>query len=379
MTTTISTPTLKRALKHVKRIVPTTKAAQSAGAHLTVLTLTPEGLRISGTNSDLHFETTLEAHSDNNETTRVAVNPRTLDKIMSIIPGNNLTLTPTNDGLALESENYRTTVDTRPPDDAPQLSMPKGLPGVWNVTDFLQAITTLQPAAATAEYQGVYRSLKLELDGHTRIVATDGFRMAYMHYEHTTGLDGTANIPAKAAKTLGRILKQIEKRTDNDELRLGYNEQGDTLAIGVGDWTFGIKLIDGAWPDYERVIPANCPVVIQIDATKLRDVIDRVAIMTDKKTNNRLDLEIDNGLLTVTADTYQSSATEYMAVTHHKGENAETQDELTVAMNAKYLQDALAPITGDAILKFSGFTSSCLILDSKDTAYVSLVVPLRTN
>jgi len=78
------------------------------------------------------------------------------------------------------------------------------------------AFNHVRYAAAVAEYQAIFRGVKLELkDNHTRAIATDGFRLAYYHSTESTGLEGDMVIPARSVEELARILVDTINSTSN--------------------------------------------------------------------------------------------------------------------------------------------------------------------
>ena len=218
-----------------------------------------------------------------------------------------------------------------------------------------------------ADFQAVFRGVKLEFgEDSLRAVATDGFRLAYYNSEQGTGLNGSVIVPARSVDELLRILADGEV-----DLQLGEGQ----LSVQHGAYSLNLKLMDGAFPDYERVIPTSFPVAITLSAVRLAEAVGRVSLMADKTANNRIDLFIKDGTATITAEGSFGRSQEELQV-----EQEGTDSEIALAYNARFLVDALAPVTGDVRLQFSGAGASpSVVRDIADDNYLAMVVPLRTG
>ncbi len=96
--------------------------------------------------------------------------------------------------------------------------------------------------------------------------------------------------------------------------------------------------------------------------------------MADKSANHRVDMYVKDGVLRITAEGSYGRAQEAIEVSQEG-----TEDEISLAYNAKYLADAVGPVSGDLRLQFSGATTPSVASDLGDPSYLAMVVPLRTG
>jgi DNA polymerase-3 subunit beta len=96
--------------------------------------------------------------------------------------------------------------------------------------------------------------------------------------------------------------------------------------------------------------------------------------MADQNANNRVDLFLNDGTLQITAEGSYGRSQEALTVAQEGSES-----QIALAYNANYLVDALAPVTGDMRVSFSGTTSPSLLSSLQDPSYLAMVVPLRTS
>lgn len=359
----VSKKSLAETLARVERIVP--DRSSNPGLSLLRIDVERDSIELSGSNMDVDIRAHVGADSPSSGKYAVAANM--FGQIVRALPGDDATLEFTDNELQVSSGSFTTRLQLTSPDSAPHLAFPSELKGSIEAAELAQALAAVRYAAAVADFQAVFRGVKLELrDTHTRAVATDGFRLAYYHMETVTGLDADVIVPARSIDELLRALGDGEVKLRLDE---------GQLSVAHGAYALNLKLMDGTFPDYERVIPREFPVSITLEAARLRDAVARVALMADKSANNRVDLFIRDGQLQINAEGGFGRSQEALDVMQEG-----TESEIQVAYNSRYLVDALVPVEGKAQLRFSGRDASpSVILNVEDPSYLGMVVPLKTS
>lgn len=353
---------LAEALQHVERIVPT--RSSNPGLNLVRIDLLGDALRFSGTNLDVDIEATVAADVRGEGT--LALPAQVLGQVVRALPGDVVEVEVEETELSIASDHFATRLQLVDPDSAPAVRFPDDYAGRLPARDLGRALGSVRYAAAVAEYQAIFRGVKLELsESGSRAVATDGFRLAYFDLDAATGLESELIVPA-------RSVDEIVKLLGDGEVELAADE--GQLSLRSGDVRLNVKLMDGTFPDYRRVIPSTFPVAITLGAEELQDAVTRVAVMADKTANNRVDLFVKDGTLQITAEGAYGRSQEAIAV-QQEGSDA----EIALAYNAKYLTDALSPLGAMLRASFSGATSPSVLADPDDPAYLAMVVPLRTG
>ena len=207
--------------------------------------------------------------------------------------------------------------------------------------------------------------LLLELaDGVLRAVATDGHRLALCEVE--AGEKGGSHqviVPRKGVLELQRLLG------DSGELELAIGS--NHIRAQVGDIRFTSKLIDGRFPDYQRVIPKRAEKNVGAEREYLRQALSRVAILSNEKYRGiRLDMSKDS--LRVQAHNPEQEEAEEQVEVRYDGE------EMEVGFNVNYLLDALGALDGDEVrLQVTDPSSSCLVWDEETAGCKYVVMPMR--
>ena len=171
-------------------------------------------------------------------------------------------------------------------------------------------------------------------------------------------------VPRKGILELARLLDGSDEPV---ELTIG----GTHLRAQTGDFTFTSKLVDGKFPDYDRVIPRGGDKVVIAERGELRQVLSRTAILSNEKYRGvRLNLEENN--LRVTANNpEQEEAEENVAIEYDGG-------ALEVGFNVGYLVDVLGVLDADRVqMTLSDPNSSALLEEPGGGDAMYVVMPMR--
>lgn len=355
---------LAEALSHVERIVP--NRSGNPGLNLVRVTATSGGLLLRGTNMDVDVEASLDV--DVATQGDVALPAQVLGQVIRALPGETVDMHLEDNELVVASDHFDTRLQTVDPDNAPTLGFPSDFPTKIDGEALAEAFSHVRYAAATAEYQAVFRGVKLEVSGENqgaRAVATDGFRLAYHDLPDADGLPGDVIVPAKGVDEILKVLS-------GSEVHIAVGDA--QLSVKAGGIKLNVKLMDGTFPDYRRVIPTTFPVTVSVSANDLKEAVSRVSVLADRTANNRVDLFVKDDQLRISAEGSFGRGQETLDV----GQSG-TEAEIALAFNAKYLLDALASFSDAVDVRFSGVTSPTVLSQPNQDHHLAMVVPLRTN
>jgi DNA polymerase-3 subunit beta len=199
-----------------------------------------------------------------------------------------------------------------------------------------------------------------------RAVATDGHRLARVEMPLP---DGAGDMPGVIIprKTVGEVRKLMDDVTGQIALSLSDTK----LRFAFDNVVLTSKLIDGTFPDYERVIPSGNDKVLEVNPRDFASAVDRVATIATEKTR-AVKLTIDRGTLTVSANSPESgSATEELEVVY-------TATPLEIGFNSRYLLDITQQIEGDGCrLTIADAASPTIIRDTSDGSALYVLMPMR--
>ena len=210
---------------------------------------------------------------------------------------------------------------------------------------------------------GMYWELR---DGRLRAVATDGHRLAVCTLPEALGgmEDVSVIVPRKGVLELARLMQN-----DDEEvvIILGSNHVRATTA----DFTFTSKLVDGKFPDYERVLPRAADKTVVGSRSELRQAFTRAAILSNEKYRGvRLHLS-DSNLSIIANNPEQEQAEEEVPVSY-------SGEDLEVGFNVSYLLDVLGVLDGDSVrVSLADANSSALLEEVEGGDCLYVVLPMR--
>lgn len=199
-----------------------------------------------------------------------------------------------------------------------------------------------------------------------RSVATDGHRLATSASVADVPAGGAHQIivPRKGILELARLLQGGDSPVT---LVIGASH----IRANVGDYTFTSKLVDGKFPDYQRVIPKNGDKVVLGDRQELRQVFQRIAILSNEKYRG-VRLTLSDGYLKVTANNPEQEEAEETVAVEYEGSS------IDIGFNVNYLLDVLS-ILGSDVVRFTlaDANSSALIQGFDDPNSTYVIMPMR--
>lgn len=203
-------------------------------------------------------------------------------------------------------------------------------------------------------------------DKHLRVVATDGHRLAMctLGGKVDTGDDTQVILPRKGVLELSRLLLAEE---DEIAIVIGSNH----IRATTDDFTFTSKLVDGKFPDYQRVLPRSPDKIVLGSRLDLRQAFTRTAILSNEKYRG-VRLKLTKNTLDIVANNPEQEEAEEAVAVDYNGE------PLEVGFNVSYLLDVLGVLSGEQVkLSLSDPNSSALLeeSDADDSLYV--VMPMR--
>ncbi len=332
--------------------------------------LVVEGQQLSLTGTDLEVElvgrVTLE---DSAEPGEITVPARKLMDICKSLPSDALIdIRLDEQKLLVKAGRSRFSLSTLPANDFPSVEESPGSQTFTLVQSKLRRlIERTSFAMAQQDVRYYLNGMLLEVQsGVLRAVATDGHRLAMCAMEAAIEQDGKHQVivPRKGILELARLLTEQDGEVS---IVLGQNH----IRATTGEFTFTSKLVDGKFPDYERVLPRGGDKLVVADRLGLKEAFSRTAILSNEKYRG-IRLQLESGLLKIQANNPEQEEAEEEVAVDYNGAGLE------IGFNVSYLLDVLSVMTTDQVrLILSDANSSALVqeADNDDSAYV--VMPMR--
>jgi DNA polymerase III subunit beta len=362
---------LLKALQHVTSVVE----RRNTIPILANVSLRAEGQALHFKATDLDIEVTESAPAEVIAPGSTTAPAHTLHDIVRKLPeGAQIEMSRQGDDgrMALTAGASRFLLACLPADDFPDLGL-SGMSHHFDMPahDLASLIEKTRFAISTEETRyylnGIYLHASETPDGwRLRGVATDGHRLARMDVDLPEGARGIPGVIVPR-KTVNEVAKLIADHNETVRVDLSPNK----IRFTAGHVVLTSKLIDGTFPDYQRVIPQSNDKMLQVENAGFKQAVDRVSTLSSEK-GRAVKLNIAEGRLTLSVNNPESgSATEELPA-EYRGPAME------IGFNARYLLDIAAQFAGDrAVFKLSDASAPTVIQDEKDASALYVLMPMR--
>lgn len=362
MKLTINTKALASALSKTQSVVESRNTIPVLANVL--LQVTDDALTIEGTDLDSSLRMTVTdiVVSTTGSTT---VNAKMFSDIIRKLPDGDCTVEATDKELVVKSGRSRFKLGVLPSIDWPVLTYQEPVssfemsgPEIKGAFDGLAFCMSQEEARYFL--CGIYAHTH---EGRLRFVATDGHRLSRVDtIDHVMPLDKGIIIPRKA------VIEASKLFADSVNVTVSYSDTA--ISFSQDNITLRTKLIDGTFPEYQRVIPQSNDLKMTVAASALKPMIDRVSAVSDGK-SRAVKLEWKEGAVTATVSQDQNTASDSV-------DSDTAAGSIAVGVNSRYLVDALSQFDGDVEFAFADPMTPILLTDPKDEDYLTLVMPMRT-
>lgn len=326
--------------------------------------------QLSLTGTDLEVEivgrVTLEQPGISGEITVPA--RKLVDICRSLPDGSVIEFSQEESRILVKSGRSRFTLSTLPAADFPNVEdAPGNLRFSCAQQEVKRLIERTSFAMAQQDVRYYLNGMLWEVrQGQLRVVATDGHRMAMCTRPVAveTAEIVQAILPRKGVLELSRLL---DDSTAQVEIILSANH----IRVTSVDYTFTSKLVDGKFPEYERVLPRGGNKVVIGSRVELKQAFARTAILSNEKYRG-VRLLLSNESLTIVANNPEQEEAEEVVSVDYQG------DPLEVGFNVSYLQDVANVINNDYIkITLSDANSSALLEEPENSDSLYVVMPMR--
>ncbi len=256
------------------------------------------------------------------------------------------------------------------PEEYPKLPKEESAPLIkLNGATLLEMIRRTSFAISSDETRYILNGVFFEPreDSKIRMVATDGHRLAFVERELAGDfkLKGGVIIPRKGLFELKRLLDEAPEA----ECQLGFAE--NSAIFKKPGLTMVMRLIDGQFPEYQRVIPQESVRTVLLPRGKFLDALRRISLLSVDK-SNAVKVALSENLIRITSSNPDLGEAKDDLEVNYKG------NEITIGFNARYLIDVLSVLEGDQVAFELGDEHSPGVLHLPgERSYIAVVMPMR--
>ncbi len=322
---------------------------------------------ISLTATDLEVQITSKFKSNIPDDFSITLPGRKLFDILRSLGNTEVEMSTSDDTVVLKTEKSKFSLQQLPANEFPLFDSAQGDQS-FNIaqTELAEVFNKTQFAMAQQDVRFYLNGLLLEISPESlNVVGTDGHRLAKtsIALEKKSINKQSCIVPRKAIQELTRSL------SDQKECKILLVD--NQASFSYSSVTLTTKLIDGTFPDYNRVIPSETRTNILLDTKLLKPALQRVSILANEKFRG-VRIDIINNKITISSENpEQEQAVEELDVD-------ETGVKISIGFNVSYLIDAVNACSGELVsMGVNDDSTSALITDPSDPNTKYVVMPMR--
>ncbi len=366
MKATIERATLLKSLSHVHSVVERRNTIPIL-SNVLIEARDDGSIRLMATDLDLQVDESVPAQVSQAGATTVSAH--TFFEIVRKLPeGSQVELSAAEGKMQVVAGRARFNLSTLPRDDFPVIAEGE-LPTRFELpaATLRQIIDKTRFAISSEETRYYLMGIFLHIaDDKLKAAATDGHRLARVTVDKPDGADAMPDviIPKKCVGELRKLLEEVEGTV---EVSLSPTK----VRFGLGSAVLTSKLIDGTFPDYNRVIPTANDKLLKLDPKSFMAGVDRVATIASEKTR-AVKMAVDRDKVTLSVTSPENG----LAVEELAGDYS--SDNLEIGFNARYLMDILGQIEGDSVeVHLADAAAPTLLRENDKSNALYVLMPMR--
>jgi DNA polymerase-3 subunit beta len=324
-------------------------------------------IQLTATDLEMQISLNIESKFTGELSTTISAK-KLLDICRSLPEGVDIDMQSNDSRITVKTGKSRFNLQTLPATDYPVMTKVAGTGTEINISQIAlkKLLKQVEFAMAQQDIRYYLNGLLLEVnENKLNIVGTDGHRLSFTSTSLNKNYDKTeVIIPRKTVVELIKLLDDSE-----DEVLIEIN--AGQVNFSFSDIRLISKVIDGKFPDYNRVIPVGHQNTFSVNRVGILTAMQRASILSNEKYRGIRMVLSNNNLKLISTNTEQEEAEEELEIDYAK-------DGLDIGFNVTYLIDVLNNVNDETInFSFADANSSCLVTVPNDENYKYVVMPMR--
>lgn len=325
-------------------------------------------LRVCSTN--LEVSVSLSIGSKVLEEGSITIPSRIITELITNLKSGQIDLISEKENLIIKNSDFESRISGMNPSDFPVTPRDIGAGSLkLPLEEFKNSLSKVLFSVSNDETRPVLTGLLFIVkEKETILVATDGFRLSQKKLK----MDG--NQEEKRIIVPKNTLSELARIGGEKEIEFAIKKSENQIIFAVSNVIMASRIIDGEFPDFEKIIPKESKFKVSLDKEEMLRTI-KLASVFARDSANVVKLEIGKDTLEVSAESQQYG--------NQKGKvdiktDGKIEDKFTIAFNYRFLEEFLNSVENDEVqIELSDSNSPALFLDPKDASYLHIIMPVR--
>jgi len=324
-------------------------------------------LLVSSTNLEVSVACSIGANVEKEG--EITVPGRTITDLVTNLPSEKITLEVEKEQLKIHTPTFESTLSGMNAADFPSVPAAVGKEGTLSLPreSFLGALAQVLFAASIDETRPILTGVLFVFQkGQLVLVATDGFRLSQKKIQvRAKGKEERLVLPKS-------VLGELSRTAEGEEILLSVNKKENQVLFGTEGVVLSSRVLEGEFPDYEKIIPKEGGTKIIIDKDELLRAVKLSSVFA-REAANIVRINLGKDFLDVSAESSTSGSQKTRVDAKVEGEA-----KLEIAFNYRFLEEFLHAVKAEEVdLELSGPSSPGIFKDPTDPAFLHLIMPVR--
>ncbi len=340
------------------------------------LFVSDQGLTVTGSDSDITIESFVPVEEEENQIIEInslgeiCLNARIFSEIIRKLPSDTIKIeVKDNFQTIIKSGKSEFKINGLDAINYPRLPSLENSKSYQLPTDLLKTIIRQTVyAVSTSETRPILTGVNWRVENEQLICgATDSHRLSKKTISFESSENINIIIPGKSLDEFSKLLSD-----DNEVVEISFTP--NQILFKAKNILFYSRLLEGNYPDIERLIPIDRSTSLKLNTKDLLHAIDRASILARENRSNTVKLMTTVGSIEISSNTPEvGDVVEDVQLVQMNG------DEVTISFNAKYMMDALKTVEGDEVeIHFTGTMRPFVLNGENDETLIQLILPVRT-
>ncbi|MGA3291657.1 MAG: DNA polymerase III subunit beta [Candidatus Microgenomates bacterium] len=363
--------------ENLENAVNITARFASAKAQLPILgniLISTQKSKIYISSTNLEISASVQVGAKIEEEGEISIPAKVISELVANLPKETITLVAEKEQLKVSTSGFSSTVLGMDSTDFPKIpsSISKEKAITFSKDELVKALSQVVFATSVDETRPILTGvLFIFAKNSLSLISTDGFRLSRKTIPVKVG-----DISVKSVIIPKGILGEFSRGVfGGEEILFGLQEKEKQVIFGIGDTILTSRLLEGEYPDFEKIIPKSSNIKVLLDKEELLRAVKLASIFA-RESANVVKIKILKDSIKVSAES--SAAGSQDTKVDAKIEGSIPEEGFEIAFNYRFLEDFLHSVTGEEIkMEFSGVASPGVFTDSIDPNYLHLIMPVK--
>jgi DNA polymerase-3 subunit beta len=327
-------------------------------------------LTLSATNLETSISTSIGAKIE--EEGEITVNGKVFNDLISNLSTGQIELEIEKEQIKISTGSFKSNILGSNASDFPALPKSVGKDSFKiNTKEFVSSLSKVLFSVSSDETRPILTGVLFVFkDSSLYLVSTDGFRLTEIK------LKTKIEIPDLKIIVPKEILNEISKLTDSEEVEVSFDKENNQIIFSIGDTILSSRIIEGEFPDYQKIIPTSSICNLTVDKQDFEKAI-KLASVFARDSGNIVRMVVKENYLKLKAES-SSSGNQEMEL-EVKTEDLK-QEEINIMFNFRFIEELLKIITAEEVqIQISDNNKASKFLDSKASNLLHIIMPIKTS